>query len=186
MSQFLLGLTLCCALLGNAVTAKPQSAPAPSGHIVHTIDGHEHPELIPAELAWETAFNSIWAFASNPGDTATPKGIAALSKYELHIPVEQVKIVVTNAKQTLDRVRALRADFEREHTSGKDLGWNLEKRRSRQAEIGDAIIDGRDQLVYDLPRESFLAVRRWVAKKVVPGIKVNLYDSGKEGGGSLR
>jgi hypothetical protein len=164
-------------LQSPAISASPESQPAPKlGPHTHTIDGSEHPELIPAELAWETAFRNLWAAATHPGDQPTDRGIAALSKYELKIPVDDVRKVVQVTKAVLAKLHELRRDFEREHTSGISLGWTPAERKARQLLIGETIIDGRDELVYRLPPAAFRAVKRWVQRSIVPGIKVDIYE----------
>jgi hypothetical protein len=148
-----------------------QQAPKPT----LTIDGRTHPEMIPAELAWETAFSSAWRAACAPGDTPTVEGVKGLSTYTLHITPEEVRIFLRIAKQTLDKATVLREPFDREHGTGVSLGWSQEMRIERQIQIGEVIIDGRDELAQVLSPQAFRAVKRWVSRSIVPGTKMDYF-----------
>jgi hypothetical protein len=169
----LLALMLSSMLIGagHFGDADRQASPKPT----LTIDGRTHPEMIPAELAWETAFSTAWQAACAPGDAPTLDGVNGLSKYTLHITPDDVHIFLRIAKDTLDRARVLREPFDREHATGVSLGWTQEMRIERQIQIGEAIIDGRDELVRALSPQAFRAVKRWVSRSIVPGTKLDYF-----------
>jgi hypothetical protein len=59
------------------------------------------------------------------------------------------------------------------------LGWTDEARMRRSRQIGELIIEGRDRLVCSLAPGSFKAVKQWVSRTIVPGIKVDIYGEHK-------
>lgn len=167
--RLLLFTAVGCAVALTGTNAQENRKP------IATIDGAKHPELIPEELMWETAFRTLWATATYPGDQPTPSGIKTLATRAFHIPEPDVQKVLTITQETLNRLTELREPFEREHTTGKSLGWTDEARTKRGREIGEVIVEGRDQLVCSLGPGSFKAVKQWLSRTIVPGIKVDIY-----------
>lgn len=140
-----------------------------------TIDGREHPELVPAVVTWETVFRTAWIVVTDDGGSPTRANINALARLNMHIPVEDVETFLKVAKATLDKVADLRAPLDQEHSTGVSLGWSDAARKARQAEIREVIIDARDSLACRLSKGSFKTLKAWVERTIVPGVRVDVY-----------
>jgi hypothetical protein len=154
---------------------RPASHQEPRPPNIVTIDGRDHPELIPAVVTWETVFRSAWLMVTEDGIKPSRANVDALARLNMHMPVEDVETFLKVAKATLDKVADLRAPLDKEHETGVSLGWSEAARKARQAEVREVIIDGRDSLACRLSEHSFKTLKAWVERTIVPGIQVDVY-----------
>jgi hypothetical protein len=151
-----------CALLIAGLVSQVASPEGGSPRL-RMIDGRTHPELIPPEQAWEAAFDVL--ATSSEGLT-----LEGLSRYNLHIPLEDARFVRDIASETFSCVTDLRGALDGEHRGTTEL--SAAERERIQAAIPATVLAGRAKLVDRLPRRSMKAVETWLARSILPGMQV--------------
>ena len=173
LSLAALALAFSCPLVANG--HQEQKETAAQGPTKVTINGRTHPDLLPAHLVWESFFRSILSYVRDEDGNVAEDKVSALAKHNLKIPVSEVRAVLQVAEETVKRCSELREPLDKEHATGVDLGWTLEKRRAQVQASMQVIVDGRDELTYKLSRKSFSAVKHYVATAIAPGTVMDIY-----------
>lgn len=122
-----------------------------------TIRGSVHPELIPEHIVWLFFFRNFVNLArldAVPGEWNETR-VQSLGRYELRIPAEQVRIFLQVAEQSVTQYDTL--------MSTAALAADEKSRNAGFTDAANAVIAGRDELAFRLPRESFEAVKRRAA-----------------------
>jgi hypothetical protein len=146
-----------------------------TGEPISTIDGREHPELLPEWGPWESAFEQIAHPLSLEGGEAREDQIARLSRYALYIPVDDARICLEVAESVMAQLRAevyvpISEAMARESADPPPPGWY----RAQYTRGHAIVLQGRARLEALLPERSFGAVTRWITKQIVPGLTMEL------------
>jgi hypothetical protein len=137
--------------------AKPgRRAAVPSARItcLISIEGKEHPELIPEAYYWEFHLRTLASISEQRrlGDsTYTADFMSALRRQHLPIPERDVIVVLTTARDTIPNVDAARAKYE----DSKDA----------ERAVATIVRTTRLKLLLSLPRESWIIVQRDAARR---------------------
>jgi hypothetical protein len=92
------------------------------------------------------------------------------------MPAQDVRVILETARATLERLKALQTSLDQEQHPQAKVELTPEQRNARLEGLRTVVIDARDGLACRLPASSFTRLKQWVAKSIVPGIKVDLYD----------
>jgi hypothetical protein len=125
-------------------------------------------------VVWEHFFRLVVAVAKGDSDAFIPERLEALAKHNLLVPVDDVRLIVEVAQRSLQQSDALRAPLADEHAGRVDLDWPIEKRRAQVTASYEIIVESRDELARLLSRQSFMAVKRYIAASVVPGMTLDV------------
>lgn len=143
---------LICVLPYQLLQA--QTAP-PGAHSSQraTIRGSEHPELISEYIVWMFMFSNYVAFARMDAKEVaySPDRIRSLVEYDLKLPEKDIRTFLDVAD------RALKRYFELTSSNEDMTEAQLSARRT---EAAAAIIAGRDELAFRLPRLSFEVLKK--------------------------
>jgi hypothetical protein len=146
-----------------------------TGEPIYTIDGREHPELLPEWLIWNSAFDEIAHSLSLPAREAREEHVRRLSRSMLYIPTDDARICLEVAESILEQVdaevyRPIGEAIARELVAPPPPGWYDQQYAKRNL----ILLQGRDLLKLRLPNRSFRAVTRWIRREVVPTLDTEL------------
>lgn len=136
------------------------------------IDGRTRPDLITADEAWEAFFRGIVMYAFDEQGKLAGSKVDALARLNVRISPAAMELVLSHARDALEKQSALREPLEWEHQTGANLGWSQAEREDYQRKVVQVVADARETLRRRLDVQSFRAIEHYIAEAIVPGIKI--------------